>query len=111
MNLNHAELCEDDAEIKRMLVEHGKQTYLIPRPGFSGPFRNHVVYTQGEMLYAITCFHGYPDPADNGYRALRIPVADNSPEDLSKIVNAFIDNGKSGPELYAETVADVVEGN
>ncbi|MBU6231563.1 hypothetical protein KGP36_02750 [Patescibacteria group bacterium] len=112
MNTSLIQICEDDSEIKALLVKNGKQTHLEDKRGFSGPFRSHVTWADGENLYCVTHYHGYLLPSDNGYVAIKVPLNCGTHAEISAVVRMFVENGmdESGT-YYAEMVEDVTDGN
>jgi hypothetical protein len=112
MNALPVAICEDDEEIKMLLVKHGKQTHLVPRIEVTGPFRTHVTFTADDFVYTVTQYHGYLLPDDNGYCAMRIPLSAGTTKEISQVIRAFIESGQdeSGP-YYAMECDDCAEAN
>lgn len=84
---------DDDATIKALLVQHSMSANLEPNPALPLPFRYNCVWIETPFLYAVKRFVGYPDEEDNGYRALLIPVEQNTEQEMDTLVRGFIDEG------------------
>lgn len=98
------QLLIDDERIKLLIVNHGHAADLEPKPEWSsrGQYRLHAVWKAENTIYLVRRYIGYTIPEDNGYKALIVPVEGRSTEQLQTIVDAFIEEGQTGPAFYED---------
>lgn len=96
-------IIDNDEEVKRLILKHGRYEACMPKTDVEGAYRHHCTWTDGEHVYCVTNYHGYESPVDNGLVALILHKSLGS-EMIKTVIEGFTHHGASGPNLYDEFV-------
>ena len=110
MTIEAIQLITNDSDVKMLIVQHGKQTHLIPPVGYEGAYRLQTVWADEENVYAVRFHYGYESPGDNGYVAIIIPLSCGTKREIAAFIADFTESGTT-ETIFSGIVDDKVQVN